>query len=173
MKMSHTKKIVLLALLIAMQIVLERYLPVVNTPFLRLSLGFVPVALMGVLFGPIYAGLGAVIADFTGATILFGSAFWGLVITAGLMGITYGVLLHKPTASHEVKIWRVAAAAAIVTIILDLCLNTFWLAFFFENSFTDIIWWRVLKTVLMLPVQMACLRFITGERFKPVLRVLG
>jgi ECF transporter S component (folate family) len=170
--MKHTKKIVIIAMLIAADIVLTRFLSVQIppvSPVIRLSFGFIPIALMGMLFGPLYAGIGAAVSDFTGV-MLFpppGASFFpGFTLTAFLTGITYGLLLHK----QPVKAWRIFAAAYIVTVGLNLILDTIWLEFILENGVFLLIPFRVLRTAVMLPLQLLCLRYITGERFKGILK---
>ncbi|MCL2456792.1 MAG: folate family ECF transporter S component [Defluviitaleaceae bacterium] len=166
MKTSHTKKIVLIALLISMEIVLTRLFKIEFVPYSRLSLGFIPIALMGIFFGPVYAGIGAAVADFLGVLLFAGGfPFPGLTLSAFFTGIIYGLLLHK----QPIKFWRICAAAYIVTVGLQLALDTYWLTFLFDYGYIGMIPLRVLRTAIMLPVQIICIRFVAGERFRKIL----
>ena len=49
----------LIAFLIALEIILTRFLSI-NTPIVRIGFGFLPVAMAGILFGPLWAGLALV-----------------------------------------------------------------------------------------------------------------
>ena len=52
---SNTKRLVVLAFLIALEIILTRFCSI-QTPIVRIGFGFLPVAMMGILYGPIWAG---------------------------------------------------------------------------------------------------------------------
>ena len=58
MNNNKTTKMVLLALLIA-NIVLVRFGAIYLGPSLRVTFGFIPIVMMGILFGPISAAVGA------------------------------------------------------------------------------------------------------------------
>ena len=80
-----------LALLIALDIILTRFLSI-NTQFLRISLGMIPVALAGVIFGPVWGGVCGAAGDLLGMLIFpSGAYFPGFTLTAALTGIIYGL----------------------------------------------------------------------------------
>ncbi|MEI3502102.1 MAG: folate family ECF transporter S component [Anaerovoracaceae bacterium] len=56
-KKSATSRLVIMAFLIAMEIILTRFCSI-NTPILRIGFGFLPVAMMGIMFGPVWAAAG-------------------------------------------------------------------------------------------------------------------
>ena len=62
---SNTKRLVVLAFLIALEIILTRFCSI-QTPIVRIGFGFLPVAMMGILYGPIWAGIGYAIGDLLG-----------------------------------------------------------------------------------------------------------
>lgn len=163
-KDSHVKKLVVMALLIAMEIVLTRHLSV-QTPIARFSFGFLPIAVMGMLYGPLFAGLGAAVSDFVGVTLfppLVGSFFPGFTLTAFLTGAVYGFLL-KP---KPVKMWRVCAAALIVTLALNFILDSFWLYIILDRGVIALLPGRIIRTLIMFPIQIIGIRFVTSERFR-------
>ena len=53
-KKSATSRLVIMAFLIAMEIILTRFCSI-NTPILRIGFGFLPVAMMGIMFGPVWS----------------------------------------------------------------------------------------------------------------------
>ncbi len=61
-KKSATSRLVIMAFLIAMEIILTRFCSI-NTPILRIGFGFLPVAMMGIMFGPVWAAAGYAIGD--------------------------------------------------------------------------------------------------------------
>jgi len=164
MFVTNTKKIVVIALLIALEIILTRFL-VIQTPTMRLSLGFVPIALMAIMYGPIYAGIGAVLADIIGTSFFSPlTLFPGFTLTAALIGIVYGLLLYNHHDRHYGKI-RIWLAVLIVTIILQFGLDTFWLQIITGNGFLAILPTRIVRTLIMTPIQLVSILLILSEQF--------
>lgn len=77
-KHLDARSITTMALLIAMMVTLSRILGI-ETQFLKVSFTFIPQIIMGMLFGPFWTGIGAVIADFIGMS-LFAKAPFSLVL---------------------------------------------------------------------------------------------
>ena len=69
MQKNSVKTIVTVALLIAVEVVLNRFCSI-NTESLKIGFGFVPIAVCGMLYGPVWAAAAGFLSDFTGA-ILF------------------------------------------------------------------------------------------------------
>ena len=51
MRKIRTADLVIMAFLIALEIVLTRFCSI-NTPILRIGFGFLPVAMLGIMYGP-------------------------------------------------------------------------------------------------------------------------
>ena len=149
MQKFDTTRMVQIALLIALEIVLSRFCSIA-TPIAKIGFAFLPIALMAMLNGPLYAGAAAAIADFLGA-ILFpiGAFFPGFTLTAFLTGLVYGFFLYK-----QPKSWlRIGSAVLIITLVLHLGLNTVWLWMITGRGFLAILPTRLLQSAVMLPVQ--------------------
>ena len=87
-------RLVTMAFLIALEIVLTRFCSI-NTPILRIGFGFLPVAMMGIMFGPLWAGIGYAVGDLLGMLIFpSGAYFPGFTLTAFLTGLVFGFFLH-------------------------------------------------------------------------------
>ena len=178
--MKHSWKIVTMGLLIAMDIVLTRHLSI-QTPIVRLSFGFIAVALMAMLYGPIFAGVGAAVADLIGVTLFpppVGSFFPGFTLTSFLVGVIYGLFLYLPNKERTelnsppyrpVKFWRICVAA-VLSVGVSFVLNTLWLSIILDRGFIAMLPGRIAGSLIMLPIQTATIRFITGERFRLVFR---
>jgi len=94
MKSLTPKRLSLLAMFIALQIVLSKFLMLQLAPSVRLSIDSVPILLAGIWFGPIAGGIVGALADFLG-TILFptaGTYFPLLTVAFSLIGFTAGLL---------------------------------------------------------------------------------
>lgn len=119
-----TQKLVTVAILIAMQIVLTRFLSLEIGTTIRIGFSFIPLAIVAALYGPITTLEAAIIADFIGIQ-LQGRPFdprFGL--TAALTGLVYGVLLSQ----KPLKPWHIILCTTIVGLFLHLGLNSYWLA---------------------------------------------
>ena len=119
-----TQKLVTVAVLIAMQIVLTRFLSLELGTTIRIGCSFIPLAVVAVLYGPIMTVEAAIIADFIGIH-LQGKPFdprFGL--TAALTGVVYGICLSR----KPLKPWHIVLCITIVGLFLHLGLNSYWLA---------------------------------------------
>ena len=119
------------AVMTALSVVLERFLSV-NTTVFKIGLAFVPIALVAILFGPLYSLLAGCMTDLVGA-ILFptGVFFPGFTVTAALCGFCYGLFLYR---AYEKKhlFWRVLIPALINNLIFGLLINTLWISLYFS-----------------------------------------
>ena len=118
------------ALLIALDVVFSRVLAI-NTPLMKIGLGFAAVALSAMLYGPAWAALTAALGDLIGA-LLFptGAYFPGFTATAALTGLIFGLFLYR-----REKSWLRAFLAALCNCLLvTLLLNTLMIAVFFRSS---------------------------------------
>lgn len=171
MKNSNTVRLVTIALLIAMEIILTRFLSI-NTPILRLGFGFLPIAVIGMMYGPLWAGAAYAIGDILGANIFpTGDFFPGFTLTTFLSGFVFGFILH----GHEVTWKRSLLASCTVVLLFDLVLNTLWLSILYGNAFMVLLPTRIIKVAFAIPVETALIkitydRILAGGRFIPKLQ---
>lgn len=147
-KRISTEKLVTMALMIALTIVLSKLLSI-NILILRIGFGFLPIAILAILYGPLWAGIGYAIADLIGAWLLpTGQFFPGFTVSAFLTGIIFGLVLYR----KEVTIWRALIASALVCLIVNLLLNTFWLTFIIGKGFGVLLASRAVKELACFPI---------------------
>lgn len=160
MKMQNNQPLTALAccaLLIALDIILTRFLAI-NTQFLRISLGMIPVAVAGMAFGPLWGGLTGAVGDILGMLIFpSGAYFPGFTLTAALTGIVYALFVYKKDANI---LLRICAASIIVCVGLNLVLDTVWLDILYGSGFMAILPPRIVKCVLNIPIYTILLHFI-------------
>jgi len=91
-----TKTLVTVALLIAVSIVIVRFLSF-QTEILRISFGFIPASLCSMLFGPWIGAVASFLSDFLGMLINSKgmSYFPGFGLSEALYGFTYALFLYK------------------------------------------------------------------------------
>lgn len=117
---------------------------------LRLSFGFLTVGLCGMLYGPVLTGLMGIAVDLLRYLAVGGGAYFpGFTLNEFIVGFLYGYLLyHKP-----VTLPRVFLAKLSVTLLINLCLTPLWLSILYGDAFIVLLAARVVKNLLMLPVE--------------------
>lgn len=130
MKKLDVKMITTLGMLLALEIVLSRFLSI-QTPITRIGFGFVPLVVAGTLYGPVPAAILAVLADVLGALLFpIGAYYPPLTITSCLVGLTYGMFLYKKSFDPKnAADWiRVVLCVIVRQGVLALLLQSFWLS---------------------------------------------
>jgi ECF transporter S component (folate family) len=154
--MKKLQSLVFIALLVATEIILTRYCAI-QTTTIRIGFGFIPIALAAMLYGPLTGGIVAMLADILGMLIFpKGPYFPGFTISAFVGGFIYGVILYKKSKN----ILNILLAVLLVTIIKDITLNTIWLTLLYKLPFKAIIIERIIKSIVMLAVQIAIIPIV-------------
>ena len=129
MQKNMTKRLCVIAVLIAMQIVLGRVAAINVGNYLKISFGFIPIAVCGILTGPFWTLLMASVCDILGA-LLF------------------------PTEN----LLRCMLCTLTVALICNILLNTVFLIQIGamvgpgNEGFWTVMWTRVLKNLIQFPV---------------------
>ncbi len=150
--MQKTRVLVTLGLLVALNILLSRFLSFQPTPFLRINFGFLAVAAAGILFGPLAGGAAAAVGDLLGYFIFpsGGAYFPGITVSALLAGVLYGLFLH----GRRVTVLRCLAVNAAVCLCIDAGLTTWWLTMILPGkTFAVLFVPRLIKALIAIPVQ--------------------
>ena len=149
MKKLNTRTIAQLAILVAMEVVLSRFLSI-NIWSNKIGFAFVPVAVTAMLYGPLTTGLTAAAADLIGA-LLFpsGPFFPGFTLTTFLGGVVYSLAFHKKQSAP-----RILAAVLIREFVLSLLLNTLWISIMYSSPYWPLLVSdRAIQCIVMTPVQ--------------------
>jgi len=164
------KDMVIIALLIAIEVVVTRFLSI-QTPVVRIGFGFLPIVILAVRYGPIYAGIAGALADFIGA-ILFpiGPFFPGFTLTAFLSGVVYGFFLFKYKENYVKTLVRISISAFIVTFILQLGLDSLWISIITGSSYVTWLPIRAIRAAFMLPIQIILISIImSSKQLQPII----
>lgn len=152
---SRSLKIVLVAILIASEIVLARFLAI-RTPIISIGFSFVPLMLAGMILGWKYSTFVAVVADLIGA-ILFpsGAFFIGYTLTAALTGFLAGALLYRPDGIKVDRHFmiRLVIYVLVSTGVLHGGLNTLWIMLTTGGASNIIVPVRIAKQLIMAPIE--------------------
>ena len=123
---------------------------------LRITFTFVPVALAGWLFGIVPAVIVGAVGDILGCTLFpQGAYFFGYTLTSMLSGLIFGLFLYKREGKK--LILYVIIAKFLVSLLLNVGLNSYWATFFVPKSFFVIAGGKLIKNALMLPVEIIVL----------------
>jgi ECF transporter S component (folate family) len=152
--MKHLRAVILSGLFIALEIVFSRLLSVAPNNLMRLSLGFLPVAVAGATLGPLWGGAVGAVADALGAALVARAPFHpGITLCALLAGATYGLFLHR----KPIKAPRVFLSALTVNAVFEVGLKAFWLSGLFRMPYLAALPYRLAQAAVMLPAQTACI----------------
>ena len=145
-----TRGIALMGILMAMQLILTRFL-VIQTPFVRVSFLFIPTTVMAMVFGPLLTGVGSMLSDFVGISLfpVGGGYFPGFSVSAFLTGAIYSWFFHKKEFTWQ----RVVLANLLVMIFIDMVLNTYWLYLIIGPAVIAQIPIRIGKSLILFPIQ--------------------
>ena len=158
-KNSTTTRLVIIAFMIALEIILTRVCSI-NTPMLRIGFGFLPVAMTAIMFGPLWAAASYAIGDILGMLIFpTGVFFPGFTVTAFLTGLTFGLFLYK----RKVTAKSVLPASLIIILCLNLILDTFWLMILMGNGFLALLPTRIIKCAVMLPIHLILIPLVWNK----------
>ena len=155
--MPDTKKLIVSAQLIALDVVFARLLAV-STPVMKIGLGFAAVALCAMLYGLWWAALTAALGDVVGALLFPTGAFFpGFTLTAACTGVIFGLCLYRRGKSWR---WPILAAALNVVLVSYL-LNTAMISYISGSGYAALLKVRAVQLAVMLPVQIIVLGFLS------------
>ena len=163
MKKLNTRMIATIGMLVAVEVVLSRFLSI-NTPFVKIGFAFVPCALCAVLFGFGPTVALEVVADLLGATLFpSGSFFPGFTLTAAMRGASYGLLLHKKQTPL-----RILAVVLFNQLVLGLLVNTLWISILYGSPYGALVVTRLAQCLPLIPVEFVIIAAVAkfGKRIK-------
>lgn len=134
--------------LIAMAVVLA-LVNIYLTTTLRISFSFLPLAVGGMLFGPVVGGVMGAATDILGYFAHpSGAYFPGFTISTLLTGLLYGCFLYKKTVTWK----RVLLVSAVVTVIVNMLLNAFWLSILYHQPFMVLFTAHIIADAILFPI---------------------
>lgn len=150
------RDLVLLGFVVAIKIVLSRF--TIGTTIVHIGLGFIGSVLLGYMFGPVWGAVGGGISDLVSSALFAnqGGFFIGFTLSAMVGPHIYGLILYK----KPVKIWRIILATLLVTVIVNLGMNTLWLHFLYGMDFKVALIQRVPKEAIAPWLEMIITYFV-------------
>ena len=165
MKKNKLFKIILTALLIAINIILERFVPTYSVWNNSISFGFVAVAFAACYLGVPYAIAVGGFGDLIGALIKpFGPYFVGYTITNMLVGLCLGIFLYK-----KATVLRISIAVIINKLVCSLALNTVFISVLYRGgiaAFWVVFVGRIPFVILMTAVEITVISLLFTKKSK-------
>ncbi|KAF5074881.1 ECF transporter, substrate-specific component [anaerobic digester metagenome] len=139
-QVSRVREIVFMGIMIALDVLAVRFLSV-ETPVMRVGLGFLANIIAGMYLGPARAGIVGLLADLVGFFMFpKGTFFPGFTISAAVNGILAGYFLEgRKSANFK---WFVSYAI-LSTLLVDTLMNTIWLVMMLHNGDMSFFWTRL------------------------------
>jgi len=155
--LKNTRVVVYVGILIALEIILTRFVQI-NLPFSkdRVSIGFLPVAVSGALFGPVIGGITAGIADVIRANILAQGDFNPLfTLSAALRGVIYGLFLYK-----HINFKRILFSSALIFIFINSIMNSYIVHLWYGTPFDKFLMYKIIASAINFLVQLVVLNLV-------------
>ncbi len=126
------RDLVTISFLLATEIALSRLVPLINTPIAKVSLGFIPIVLIAILYKPTVTIVFCGLADFIGAMLFpIGAYNPAFTITA----IVSGAIIGYGFYNKKLTFIRILLTVAIGTIVCSVFINTYWISVFYGKLF--------------------------------------
>ena len=129
-KINKTRMITYLGLLIALEVVLTRFLsfePAGAT--WRIGFGFIPTSVGGYLLGPIWGAVETALADVVGYFMFYKGSYpfhLGYTLSAVLRGVIYGLIIYRCKGGNISVIVKCILSVFAIFVLIDLGLNSYW-----------------------------------------------
>ncbi len=133
MKKLTLRSICNLAFLVALEVVLNRFLSI-QTPFLKIGLSFVPVVMGGMLYGTAGGAIVGGLGDMAGALLFpFGPYHPGFSVCGAVMGAVYGWFMYLDAPRfhnrERLPLWpNIIVPVVFNCAVVGLVLNTVWVS---------------------------------------------
>ena len=150
-KLNDVRVLTVSAMMLALATILG-FLKVPVTQLIELRFAFLPIACTGMLFGPAVGAIVGGMSDILGFIVKpTGPYFPGFMISEMLTAMIYGLLLYK----KPISLPRIIVANTVVTVFVNTILNTVWLSMLYGNAISVILPARVVKELILLPINIA------------------
>ena len=153
---TNLQQMIFLGIVVAMKIILGQFS--IGPTTVKVGLGFLGSVLLGYFFGPVWGTIGGGISDLVSSAIFGnqGGFFIGFTLTAMAGPLIYALFLYdKP-----VKIWRIIASTILVTLIVNIGMNTLWLHIMYNLDFKAALIQRLPKETIVPWIQMVVIYFV-------------
>lgn len=141
-------------MLTALQIILSMLTIQIGSS-IQITFDYLPLAVVGMLFGPVPAMFTGALSDLIAFFIRPTGAFNpGFAVSAALSGLFYGLFLYE---QNPVRMWQLLVSRLLAVLVCNIGLNTLWLLLMYGSGAWAWIPGRILKNALEYPVSILLL----------------
>ncbi|MCL2820119.1 MAG: folate family ECF transporter S component [Oscillospiraceae bacterium] len=149
------------AMLIAVAFILERMLPIVNLPTMRITLSFIPMMMCGMLFGPVWGAVAYGLSDVLGWFIMPLTPNYFILAARIVNGFLFGLILHR----ENLSIWSHSVISAVLTqVICAMGLTTLGLSIFYGQPYVPLLVSRLPQFGVYIILQIAIFPYLVNLR---------
>lgn len=179
-----TRNLILMAALIAMQIILARFLSIQASDILRISFESVPIVLAGMWLGPLSGAVVALVADILG-TVISGYGIWfppialGPIMVGVISGLSTKYVFHSDLSSTR-ESWKVVVTVLVAGIVNSFLVGTVTTTMYSiivmgnTNAFSVLLWTNFLGRLTTKPVTILVnallVAVVNRAVYRPVIR---
>lgn len=147
-ELSNTRNLTMCAMLMALTLAISSFTIVIGN-YIKIGFSFIASELAYLLFGPVVGAIFGGAADILAYIVKpTGPYFFGFTLSAILGGLIYGMFLYKKPISFG----RILLVKAIVAVLINMLLGTYWLSLMYGKAFLVLLPARVIKNLIMLPI---------------------
>lgn len=166
-----TLKISMMGVLISIVILLWNVFAI-DTEILKISVSFVPKMLMGAMFGPLWSGIGEIIADIIGNVLFAKNSFFiGFTLNKFLEGVLYGYFFFK----KDICLRNTIICTILITIIINLGLTPLWLWIMYGIPLNSLVIWmpRLVKEIVYVLFQVVLInQILKRTEIRKIIRLI-
>ncbi len=156
-------KITVTAVMTALSIVLCRFLGFPPSGAYRIEIGFLPISIVAMLFGPVWSGISYAMSDFIGALIFTGVNPF-ITLCKLLFGVLMGLFFHR----KNITVIQTVLFFLFCGIVIDVALMTPIFVFMFGYELKAALTFRLIGFAVNTPVRIV-LFLITQKLLKKVI----
>ena len=152
------------ALLVALSVVLGKYLQIPVGDSIRLSFENLPILLAGIFLGPLWGGVVGITADLIGCAVMSYAVNPIITLGAALVGVLSGVMARAVTPRDRViSVWGIYLTVAVAHIVGSMTVKSIGLAIYFSTPI-EVLLWRVPVYLLIGALEGSILLLLTRNR---------
>lgn len=147
-------------LVCAMAMVLETMPIYLLGPTLKIYFSFLAVSLGCMCYGPLVGIMAGAVIDSVGFLISsYGEPYFpGLMISAMLSGLIYGVILYQ----RRLTVWRIILSRLIINYGVNVLLGSVWKAMLYGKGYLYYATSGLVKNTIMLPIEVFVMWVVLG-----------
>ncbi len=158
-ELKKVNSICIAAMMMALNTLLGYFKIILIPKILTISFASLAVGACAMVCGPLLSAGVAAIADILKYIIRpDGPFFIGFTLNEFLTGFIYGYFFYRRTT---ISISRCICARLIVVLLINLLLTPLWLNIMYGNAFWAMVSARLLKNIVMFPIDVALLYLVT------------